>query len=315
MSKIIATGSYLPKKVVTNTALIEQTGIDSSDEWITKRTGISQRHFAFEKETVSDIAACAAEDLLQSLDTEILQDIQTIIVATMSSRLPTPSVASQVQRALGIDQAWAFDVSGACAGFIMALEAAEKIGKDKSSGYTLVIGAEKMSDILDFEDRGTSILFGDGAGAVLIEQDGQGLESYQSSLTSIPDPTNSIHVSAEKQAEGHMTMEGRSVFNFVLRQVIPSLKEFIDEHVGTFDYLLSHQANYRFIEILAKKLEVQQNKIPANIDQVANTSAGSIPILLDQMVEEDTIQLDGSQTVVMVGYGAGLAWGQSSFKI
>jgi len=315
MSKIIATGSYLPKKVVTNTDLIEQTGIDSSDDWITKRTGINQRHFASEEESVSDIATRAAENLLEHLNQNVIQDIETIIVATMSSRLPTPAVASQVQRVLGINQAWAFDVSGACAGFIMALEVAEKIGKDKSSGYTLVIGAEKMSNILDFDDRGTSILFGDGAGAVLIKQDGQGLEGYQSSLTSIPDPDNSIHVPAEKQMGGLMTMEGRSVFNFVLRQVIPSLNEFIDEHVGEFDYLLSHQANYRFIEILAKKLNVQQRKIPVNIDQVANTSAGSIPILLDHMVKKNTIQLDGSQTVVFVGYGAGLAWGQSSLKI
>jgi len=315
MSRIIATGSYLPKKVVTNTELIEQTGIDSSDEWITKRTGISKRHFASKEESVSDIATQAVENLLKHLDKTVVQEIHTIIVATMSSHLPTPSVASQVQRDLNIDQAWSFDVSGACSGFIMALDVAEKIGKEKSSGYTLVIGAEKMSNILDFSDRGTSILFGDGAGAVLITNDGQGLTDYQSSITSIPDPKNSICVPAGKKTAGLMTMEGRSVFNFVLRQVIPSLAKFIEEGVGEFDYLLSHQANYRFIEILAKKLKVNLDKIPANIDEVANTSAGSIPILLDQMVEEGHIHLEGSQTVIFVGYGGGLAWGQSSLKI
>lgn len=315
MSRIIATGSYLPKKVVTNTELIEQTGIDSSDEWITQRTGISQRHFATAEETVSDIAAHSAKDLLKQLDEDVVQNIQTIIVATMSSGLPTPSVASQVQRALGIEQAWAFDVSGACSGFIMALEVAEKISRDESSGYTLVIGAEKMSDILNFDDRGTSILFGDGAGAVLIEHDGVGLENYQSSITSVPDPENSISVPTEEQAEGLMTMAGRSVFNFVLRQVIPSLADFIKKEVGDFDYLLSHQANERFFEIFAKKLKIDLDKIPANIAQVANTSAGSIPILLDQLVKEDNIHLDGSQTVIFVGYGGGLAWGQISIKI
>lgn len=315
MSKIVATGSYLPKKVVTNTELIEQTGIDSSDEWITQRTGIQQRHFATKEESVSDIATHAAEDLLQQLDTTVVQEIHTVIVATMSSRLPTPSVASQVQRALGIEQTWAFDVSGACSGFIMALEVAEKVSKDNPSGYTLVIGAEKMSDILNFEDRGTSILFGDGAGAVLIEHDGKGLDDYQSSLTSIPDPENSIYVPSEEQADGLMTMAGRSVFNFVLRQVIPSLAEFIENDVGNFDYLLSHQANKRFFEIFAKKLAIDLDKIPMNIADVANTSAGSIPILLDQMVKEDNIHLDGSQNVVFVGYGGGLAWGQISLKI
>jgi len=315
MSKIVATGSYLPEKVISNTELIEQTGIDSSDEWITQRTGIQQRHFSSEKETVSDIATKAAENLLKQLDAEIVQDIQLIIVATMSSRLPTPSVANQVQRALGIEQAWAFDVSGACSGFVMALEVAEKLSRDKSSGYTLVIGAEKMSDILNFEDRGTSILFGDGAGAVLIEHDGKGLPNYQSSLTSLPDPENSIHVPTEETSEAQMTMAGREVFNFVLRQVIPSLSDFINVHAKDFDYLISHQANYRFIEIIAKKLKVSLDKIPANIDKVANTSAGSIPILLDQLVKEDTIHLNGKQKVVFVGYGAGLAWGQISIVI
>ncbi|HLR88508.1 MAG TPA: beta-ketoacyl-ACP synthase 3 [Atopostipes sp.] len=315
MSKIVATGSYLPEKVISNTELIEQTGIDSSDEWITQRTGIQQRHFSSEKETVSDIAVKAAENLLKQLDAEIVQDIQLIIVATMSSRLPTPSVANQVQRALGIEQAWAFDVSGACSGFVMALEVAEKLSRDKSSGYTLVIGAEKMSDILNFEDRGTSILFGDGAGAVLIEHDGKGLPNYQSSLTSLPDPENSIHVPTEETPEAQMTMAGREVFNFVLRQVIPSLSDFINVHAKDFDYLISHQANYRFIEIIAKKLKVSLDKIPANIDKVANTSAGSIPILLDQLVKEDTIHLNGKQKVVFVGYGAGLAWGQISIVI
>lgn len=314
MSKIVATGAYLPKKVVTNTELIEQTGIDSSDEWITQRTGIKQRHFASEEETVSDIAVKAAEDILSQMDDDIADQIQLIVVATMSSRLPTPSVASQVQRALDIPEAWAFDVSGACSGFVMALEVAEKLSRDKTSGYTLVIGAEKMSDILDFNDRGTSILFGDGAGAVLIEHDGAGLPDYASELVSIPDPEDSICVSTET-TNGLMTMAGRQVFNFVLRQVLPSLSDFIENKVGKLDYLIGHQANYRFIEIMSKKLKVPLENIPANIAHTANTSAGSIPILLDELVKENKILLDGSQKVVFVGYGAGLAWGQISLKI
>lgn len=311
MSKVIATGSYLPKRIVTNQELIEQTGIDSSDEWITQRTGIKQRHFATDEESVSDLAIAAVKDLLSQVDENVVQDIQLIIVASMSSKLPTPSVASSVQRALGIEEAWAFDISGACSGFVMALEMAEKLGRDKTSGYTLVIGAEKMSSILNFEDRGTSILFGDGAGAVLIQQDGTGLSDYQSQLTSIPDAEDSICV----QADGRMTMDGRSVFNFVLRQVIPSLTNFIKNKVGAFDYLISHQANARFFEIFAKKLKVDLDKIPSNISDVANTSAASIPILLDQLVKAEQIPLDGSQRVVFVGYGAGLSWGQISLSL
>lgn len=314
MSKIVATGAYLPERLVTNTELIEQLGIDSSDEWITQRTGIEQRYFASEDETVSDLAVKAAKDLLVKLGSEVVSQIQLIIVATMSSRLPTPSVASQVQRALNIPQAWAFDVSGACSGFVMALEMAEKLSRDKHSGYTLVIGAEKMSDILNFGDRGTSILFGDGAGAILIENDGQGLANYQSELVSIPDPENAICVQTET-TNGLMTMEGRAVFNFVLRHVIPSLSDFVKNKVGQFDYLVSHQANYRFIEIIAKKLNVPLERIPTNIAKTANTSAGSIPILLNQLVEEENIHLDGSQEIVLVGYGAGLAWGQISLTI
>src|SRR5699024_5236632 len=131
MSRIVATGSYLPEKILTNKELIERTGIDSSDEWITQRTGIHQRHFAFENETVSDLAIQAAKDLLKQMDGEIVQEIQLILVETMSSRLPTPSVASQVQRGLGIEQALAFDISGACSGFIMALEVAEKLTREQ----------------------------------------------------------------------------------------------------------------------------------------------------------------------------------------
>lgn len=315
MSTIIATGSYLPEKIVSNTELIKQTAIDSNDEWIIQRTGIQQRHFASKDETVSDIASKAVRDLLNQLDDAIVQDIELIIVATMSSKLPTPSVASKVQRALGIETAWAFDINGACSGFVMALEMAEKISRDYSSGYSLVIGAEKMSDILDFDDRGTSILFGDGAGAVLIANDGVGLKDYQSSLTSIPDPKDSIYRASENISGGLMTMKGRAVFNFVLRQVIPSLAGFIKDRVGDFDYLISHQANYRFIEVFAKKLKVPLDKVPANIASVANTSAGSIPILLDQLVKNKDIRLDESQKVVLVGYGAGLAWGQISLRI
>ncbi len=311
MSKIIATGSYLPVKSVTNSQLISETAIDSSDEWIVQRTGIKQRHFASAEETVSDLAIKSAEDLLNKLDADISQEISLIIVATMSSHSPTPSVASQVQAALGSKTSWAFDVNGACSGFVMALELAEKLSRQESTGYSLVIGAEKMSDILNFDDRSSSVLFGDGAGAILIKNDGEGLEQYQSELNSIPDPKKSIHLAPQEL----MTMEGRSVFDFVLRKVIPSLNAFVKKRVGSFDYLISHQANYRLIEMIAKKLKVSSEQIPTNIDEVANTSAASIPILLNKLVNNKKIRLDGTQKIVFVGYGGGLAWCQISLMI
>lgn len=315
MSKIIATGSYLPAKAVSNTDLIEQTGIDSSDEWITQRTGIKQRYFAEPEETIGQVATKAAENLLANLEKDVLEQIDLIIVATMSSNLPTPSVASQVQANLGITKSWAFDVSGACSGFVMALETAEKITRDKKDGYSLIIGAEKMSNILDFDDRSTSILFGDGSGAILIEHDGKGLPDYRSELVSIPDPAYSIAVQPENELNPLMTMEGRYVFNFVLREVIPSLADFIQQDDKKLDYLISHQANYRFLEIISKKIKLDLEQIPSNIDKVANTSAASIPILLDQLVKDKKIYLDTSQNIVLVGYGGGLAWGQISLKI
>lgn len=311
MSKIIATGSYLPGRAVTNTELIKKTAIDSTSDWIVQRTGIKKRHFASEEETVSDLAIKSAKDLLNKLDEDITQNIQLIIVATMSSHSPTPSVASQVQRALGIEESWAFDINGACSGFVMALDLAEKISHNQQKGYSLVIGAEKMTNILDFNDRSSSVLFGDGAGAVLIENNGEGLTGYQSNLKSIPDRNNALNLEPMEL----MTMDGRSVFDFVLRQVIPSLTNFVEGQEKSIDYLISHQANYRLIEMMAKKLKLPINKVPTNISEVANTSAASIPILLNKLVINKNIQLNESQKIILVGYGGGLAWGQISLMI
>lgn len=314
MSKIVSTGSYLPDHVVTNTDLVEQTGIDSSDEWIRQRTGIEQRHFAEADQSLAEMMTEAARAAIDRMENFDKQDINLIIVATMSSGLPTPSLANQVQANLGIDMAWSFDLSGACTGFNMALEAGEKISRTYSSGYSLIIGGEKMSDILDFSDRSTSILFGDGAGAVLIENDGQGLPAYASEMASVPDEKGAIVVNPDND-QASIAMGGRDVFNFVVRQVVPSLKDFIDEHAQSFDYLLSHQANSRLIDIMVTKLKTDPEKVPVNIDRVANTSAGSIPILLDELVEKGDIRLENDQRIVFAGFGGGLSWGHVTLMI
>lgn len=315
MSKLIATGSYLPDSVLTNNHLIEHFHIDSTHQWIEQRSGITQRYFAHNDETVADLATKAAQDLLSKLETDIVQQIKLIIVATMSANAPTPSVANQVQASLGIKDAWGFDVSGACSGFVMAFDIAEQMSQSKTEGYTLVIGAEKMSQILDFTDRSTAVLFGDGAGAVLIKHDGTGLPDYQSELHAIEDDKLSIAVNPNAAGKNVMSMLGRDVFNFVNRTVIKSLGSFITERVGNYDYLICHQANQRLLDIIAKKLKISKTQIPSNISKVANLSAASIPVLLDDLVLDKQLTLDGSQTIVMCGFGGGLAWGNISIKL
>lgn len=314
MSKIVASGSYLPERIVDNTTLVDMYHLDSSDEWIQQRTGIKQRHFASDDETLANIASKACENLLNKLDKDIRQEIKLIIVATMSAKSTSPSVANKVQMELGADQAWCFDINAACSGFVFALEAAEKISKNYQSGYTLIVGAEKMSQILNFEDRGTAVIFGDGAGALLIEHDGQGLPDYRSNIHSQADPNDSIVVEPNDKGNPVMSMKGRDVFNFVLRQVIPSLKTFT-KSIPPYDYLISHQANYRFLEIISKKLKLNLDRIPSNIDKVGNISAASIPVLIDELVTNKILKLDGSQSGLLTGFGAGLSWGEIYLKL
>lgn len=314
MSRIIATGHYLPKDKISNKKLIDMTGIDSTDEWIKKRTGIEYRHLAKEEETVADIATKAAEDLLSKVDDSISKNISLIIIATMSSLNPTPSVANQVQARLKNTKAWGFDISGACSGFTMAIEVANKFCQTTSSGYTLIIGAEKMSQVLDKKDRSTVVLFGDGGGAVLIENDGQALKNYASSIQAIEDKTQSLTFGL-KAKHDYFAMKGREVFNFVNRQVIPSLDQFIRQGQLKPDVIISHQANDRLRVLIAKKLNVDESTLPTNIDKVANTSAASIPILLDTLVDNGQVKLTQERSVLFVGFGGGLAYGMNYFNI
>ncbi|UUX34262.1 beta-ketoacyl-ACP synthase 3 [Fundicoccus culcitae] len=314
MSKIIATGSYLPSNYYSNTDLITKYNIDSSHEWIQQRSGIEGRYLADTDESVGSLAIEASKALLAKVDSDIMAEIRFIVVASMSSFSPTPSLANQVQAAIGATNAWTVDVNAACSGFVMALELANQVSRNYASGYTLVIGAEKMSDILNFEDRSTAVLFGDGAGALLLKNDGEQLTDYQHYLASASDDALSIHL--EQTGDNYyLTMLGREVFNFVNRTVISSLSDFIAEHHLSYDYLVCHQANQRLLDLFAKKLKISHDKIPSNIQKVANTSAGSIPILLDQMVTEQLIRLDGTQSIILSGFGGGLSWGHLYFKL
>lgn len=333
MSRIIALGHYIPEKVVSNDDLIHQYQLDSSDEWIQQRTGITHRHFAREDESVTDLGYQAVNNLLtkypQDQRDEILSQVNLIVVASMSSRGVAPSLASQIQAELNIEHAVTFDINVACSGFVYALDIANSISRSYQSGYTLVIASEKMSQILNFEDRGTAILFGDGAGACLIHNDGQGLIGYQSQLHGLADPGQSLAVNYDQDQSLYLSMNGREVFNFVQRTVLPSLEDFIihthsedssaesslQDALDEIDYILLHQANDRFAQMIGRSMKLPMDKLPRNIAQLGNLSAASIPVLMSQSQDKGLLTLNGDQTIVMSGFGAGLAWGEIKLNI
>lgn len=308
--KIIATARYLPEKVVTNDDLAEW--MDTSDEWIQSRTGIKQRHIA-EVENTSDMCFHVAKKLVDKATIDPM-DLDFIIVATMSPDYTSPSVACQVQGQLGAKQAMAFDVTAACAGFVYALATAENFVR---SGMKrgIVIGGEKTSKLLDWQDRSSAVLFGDGAAGVLLEAneepsimkqmlraDGERANALTSGYRK---NSNIFHEEAETSTA--LSMDGRGIWNFALNDVTKSLKEFIGEE--TVDYYLLHQANKRIIEKIARKMNEPIEKFPMNLMNYGNTSAASIPILLDELVEANILSLNSNQKVVLTGYGGGLAWG------
>ena len=308
--KIIATARYLPEKVVTNDDLAEW--MDTSDEWIQSRTGIKQRHIA-EVENTSDMCFQVAKKLVDKAAIDPM-DLDFIIVATMSPDYTSPSVACQVQGQLGAKQAMAFDVTAACAGFVYALATAENFVR---SGMKrgIVIGGEKTSKLLDWQDRSSAVLFGDGAAGVLLEAneepsimkqmlraDGERANALTSGYRK---NSNIFHEEAETSTA--LSMDGRGIWNFALNDVTKSLKEFIGEE--TVDYYLLHQANKRIIEKIARKMNEPIEKFPMNLMNYGNTSAASIPILLDELVEANILSLNSNQKVVLTGYGGGLAWG------
>lgn len=308
--KIRATARYLPEKMVTNDDLAKW--MDTSDEWIQSRTGIRQRHIA-EAENTSDLCFKVAEKLIAKTEIDPLS-VDFIIVATMSPDYTSPSVACQVQGQLGAKNAMAFDVSAACAGFVYALATAENFMRGGMQ-RGIVIGGEKTSKLLDWQDRSSAVLFGDGAAGVLLEASEEASIIKQmlradgkraNALTAGFRLNNNVfHESPEISTA--LVMDGRGIWNFALNDVTKSLKEFIGE--DSVDYYLLHQANKRIIEKIARKMKEPIEKFPMNLMNYGNTSAASIPILLDELVEAGTLSLNSNQKVVLTGYGGGLAWG------
>lgn len=294
--KIKKTASCLPEKVVDN--FYFEKILDTSDEWIQTRTGISQRHF-IENESMFDLVKTSVLNL--NLSAEEQEKIKFIIVATCTSGTAIPSLACQIQESFHLNEdIYALDINMACSGFVAGLRLID--GMIKPDEMALLIGVEVFSKMLDFTDRNTAILFGDGAGAVLLEHTEKA--SYFSSGTR----GNQKALNHGFSKEG-LSMEGREVYKFGVTTMETEIKNFLnrlDMKVADIDCFITHQANIRMLDSIAKSLGVSKDKVPSNIAEVGNISAASIPVLLDQMNQKG--QLKAGDQLMISGFGAGLTW-------
>lgn len=320
-SRLIGTGSCLPARVVTNDDLARQ--IDTSDEWIVQRTGIRQRHIAAEGELTSDLAVGAA---LKALEAAGLTpaDVDCIVLATTSPDRTFPATATTVQERLGITRGFAFDVQAVCAGFMYALAVADNFIKAAQARVALVIGAETFTRLLDWNDRTTCVLFGDGAGAVVLRASEEAGTSADYGVL-----TTHLHSDGRQRdilyvdggpslskTVGHVQMQGREVF----RHAVVNLAAVVEEALAAtgltsadLDWLVPHQANQRIIEGTGKKLGLPPEKVVSTVDHHANTSAASIPLALDEAVRDGRIC--SGDLVLMEGIGGGMAWGAALVRI
>jgi 3-oxoacyl-[acyl-carrier-protein] synthase-3 len=309
-SRIIATGSYLPKRIVTNAELAKS--VDTSDKWIVERTGIRQRHIAADDETTATISHQAALCALDAAGISIT-DIDLIVLATATPDNTFPSTATKVQALLGMSHGAAFDIQAVCSGFIYALATADNFIKAGQVKRVLVIGAETFSRILDWKDRTTCVLFGDGGGAVILEKSEKESGVLSTHLHSDGRYGNLLYVDggpSTTQTVGHLRMSGREVF----RHAVVNLTNVVDEALAANDYqrsnidwLVPHQANQRILIGTARKLGLGHDKIIMTVDKHANTSAASIPLALDEAVRDGRIQ--EGQLVLMEAMGGGFTWG------
>lgn len=304
---IIGISKYIPEKMVTNADL--EKIIDTSDEWIRTRTGIENRFFADNEET-SDMAFKAAQKALENANIQANQ-VGMIIVATVTQDQNFPSVACQVQERLGISGCAALDISAACSGFIYATTIAKHFIDSNSYDYVLVVGVEKLSKIVDWEDRNTAVLFGDGASAAIIGKvsEGRGILAFELGA----DGTGGKHLYLDKK--DHISMNGREVFKFAVRQMGESAISVLEKAGLTkddVDYLVPHQANIRIMEAARERLDLPEEKMSKTIQKYGNTSAASIGISLVDDLEAGKIKED--DLVVLVGFGGGLTWGALALK-
>jgi 3-oxoacyl-[acyl-carrier-protein] synthase III len=315
-SKIAGTGSYLPKKILSNKDL--ETMVDTTDEWIFTRTGIRERHIAAAGEMTSDLALEAAKNAIASAGIEV-NDIDLIIVATTTPDKVFPSVATMLQRKLGVAGCPAFDLQAVCSGFVYALATADNFIKAGAAKCALVLGAETFSRIVDYTDRSNCILWGDGAGAIILQastgDSNEKLGVISTHLHADGNFENMLHVPRNSDGDDTVMMEGNAVF----KMAVNTLDQIVDETLtangmqkSDIDWLVPHQANIRILQATAKKLDMSMDKVVVTVDKHGNTSAASIPLALDVAVRDGRIKR--GDVILMEAFGGGFTWGSALIK-
>jgi 3-oxoacyl-[acyl-carrier-protein] synthase III len=321
--ELAGVGSYLPERILTNAEL--EARVDTSDEWIVTRTGIRERHIARDDEATSDMAAAAARRALEHAGVEAAA-VQMIIVATVTPDMPFPSTACFVQQRIGAPDAFCFDLEAACSGFLYGVKVAKRFIAGGVLDTALVIGAEKLSCVTDWEDRATCVLFGDGAGAaVLRPSEGRrgilssfmGSDGNLADLLNIPGGGSRNPTSARTLADGmhYMKMNGREVFKHAVRCMCDAGQRALDAcglTVEDIDCVIPHQANMRIIRAIADRLGSSMDRFYVNLDRVGNMSAASVPVALDEAVRAGRIKR--GDTVLSIVFGGGFTWGATVFE-
>jgi len=319
---ITATASFLPDKVVSNTDL--ERVVDTSDGWIRSRTGISERRFLPEDEPTSTMASAVAQELLvrRGIDAD---EIDLIIVATITPDMIFPATACLVQHAIGASGVWAYDLSAACSGFVFAVATGAQFIESGAHRRVMVIGADKMSSILDFEDRATCVLFGDGAGGVLLERGEDGVGMIDFELYADGAAVECLHIKGGgslhppshetvDQRMHYIRQEGRTVFRFAVEKMAEVSVSLLERNGLTgadLKLFVPHQANKRIIDAAAQRMDLPPEKVMINIDR-ANTTAATIPIALAEAADQG--RLERGDLVLMTGVGGGLTWGSALFR-
>jgi len=303
---ILGIGRSLPEKILTNQDL--EKIVDTNDEWIRTRTGIEERRIADDETDTSDLAYEAAVKALENAQISA-EEIGLILVATVTPDHPFPTVSCILQERLGAKNAAAMDVSAACAGFMYGMITAKQFIESDSYKYVLVVGAEKLSKVTDWNDRNTAVLFGDGAGAVVMGRvsEGRGILSFELGA----DGTGAKHLYQDE----YIIMNGREVFKFAVRQMADSSVHVIEKaglQKEDVDFLIPHQANIRIMEASRQRLELPEEKMSKTIKKYGNTSSSSIPIAMAEEWEAGKIKDD--DLIVMVGFGGGLTWGAIAIR-
>ncbi len=312
-ARIAGIGAYVPETIVTNDDLAKI--VETSDEWISSRTGIRERRISVKEET-SDLAAEAARQALEAAGVRP-EDLDLIILGTSSPDCNYPSGACEVQAKIGAVNAAAFDVSAACSGFIFAMNIVQAFFKSEMYQTALIIGAETLSKVVNWDDRSTCVLFGDGAGAAVLKNEKSGIidmlmgsDGTKGEALKCTSRSLGNFLTGTKPELGFMTMDGQEVFRFAVKRVPESIESLMKRNQVVkedIQYYVLHQANERIVEAVARRLKEPMDKFPMTIEKYGNTSTASIPLLLDDMVKKGMLK-DGDK-IILSGFGAGMTWG------